>query len=192
MEIAKNCVEPLTEQLKRGCYRIPRIQQLFANQVLAITRRYPGKRIQISCYAREEPITKKGWAHVAWCQVKEDLLEITFSLPALLSFLVALGNNPRRNELFEFCIIISYMHELDHLALGLTGGNEEKLLEEEILTWAKTCEGTLRILAEDCPEALPTGEAKKYMAWVKSGRNPQSPIWTDFIRAIYAEAEPNG
>jgi hypothetical protein len=95
-------------------------------------------------------------------------------------------------RLFENFVIISFLHELDHLLLGVTVGAGNRLasiMEQERLAWAETCEKTIRLFDEN-GDRLYSGDRVYYETWVRSGRNADSQLWRDFIAKMYGQIQP--
>lgn len=89
---------------------------------------------------------------------------------------------------FQSLLIIGIMHELDHLAYGLSGSrgmSADELDHMEVVAWSYTCDETIRIFVE---KGLPVdpSDLSYYQVWVRGGQNMMSREWVEFIQKHYA------
>lgn len=121
---------------------------------------------------------------------------VAFYIPAaMLSYnkLVKQYGVNEGEEVFERSMVISFLHELDHLAFNPAIKNEmpdfDELVAAEAQAWAQTCEHAIRPMVE---RGLIVGQADKtfYAQWVKALRDEQSPAWHNYIRQAYQVVAP--
>ena len=102
-------------------------------------------------------------------------------------------NPEKHKERYEDSIVVGYLHELDHLAGGFIGTIDENLqttIDHECLTWAETCEHTIKFFVETGRE-VNQSDLSFYNTWKKCGRNPYSKRWRDFMSNMYGGLKRN-
>ncbi len=87
-------------------------------------------------------------------------------------------------------VMIPFLHETDHLGLGLVVEKNAVLdhserIRMESLAWARTCEKCLVPLVKLYEQKLPYGVKLFYDAWEKFKGDSQSKKWKDFIASQY-------
>ena len=91
---------------------------------------------------------------------------------------------------FSSLIVVSLMHELDHLESELMIDGEpkpvpfEERIASEIIAWDKTCRYTIGPLSQH-EVSLAKDDKFIYEVWVRSGKNATNSVWTGFIRSQY-------
>lgn len=183
----------MQDQIVGGKYGIAEINQRIAELTVLIKERYHSS---ISVNMMERYLTPVSVGNYALCssQVsKNGVPEIYISVPALMAATaqVRFSGGPDWPKQMELALIIGYIHELDHLALGFKYADKEsttadELVEEEIVAWAQTCEKTIRVLVENYHFKLSVNDDFYYQQWLLAGRNQQSPAWQQFFWRSYA------
>ena len=95
---------------------------------------------------------------------------------------ISVRQNQHRAE-----IIIAFMHELDHLCLGVfpkPGAPAEEYLDAEKRAWALTYDKTVRVFIENKADLLETKPAR-FQIWLHANGDPESVIWDTEIRNWY-------
>ncbi len=182
-------VDPIVVSLFSGSYFLPEIQRLFSENIAAIRSRYGTDALYLIDDYQIHHVNEVGFSTFR-CGVQNSCPQIVILAANLkLAFdQIAKSKSKDCLELFRLHVVVSLMHELDHLATGLVGnqGDPVREFENERLTWARTCENTMRLLVERYNKELYKSELAYYSTWVKCGRNPESEEWKEFIATLYS------
>lgn len=144
-----------------------------------IRKRY-GRDLEMRMVAN---YAKAGWLVMMGSLVSKGQPAVELIIPSLMILhheCAKRGHDARRA--FELAILVGFLHELDHLALGEVGRSTH--VESEKRAWARTCERTIRPLVE-FGAPVEAGHRIYYDAWVSARRDERSPKWDAFIRTHY-------
>jgi len=179
--------------LVNGQYALSEVQQRYNLLNDQIVARYGQKiRVNISdVFPRDIPGENKIIAFGA--SMKDGEPQIAIFVPGLLLLFeqMLFTGRPDFRNLFGTFVVISFMHELDHLQIGFSG-NEDSLegtINTEKLAWAQTCQQTIRLFAEVYHQEISSLDARYYSAWVECGRNADSQAWKGFITEMYGSLQ---
>lgn len=99
----------------------------------------------------------------------------------------------KRREALESLAIGAVMHEAEHLVGDLPRHSgmrpEEKVVADEIHSWAMTCEYTIGPLVDKHHRAVALSDLYFYREWVRCERNELDPRWQALIRGHYQGVE---
>jgi|GEM_PF-4265666 hypothetical protein len=176
----------LTEMFPSGAYHFSELQQQYDRNVLRIKERYgAGYRFDVvNQYSPLSPFITTA------CGMKEAVPYVQVFMPSLMELYKVFKRTGGTDEQFQTSFVIDFLHELDHIALGLLPRDGEtapwvKRVDNERLTWAETCEYTLRPLLEIHRLKIEVRHFDAYTAWLKCARNPDSEVWRAFITGVY-------
>ncbi len=90
--------------------------------------------------------------------------------------------------LFESSLIVGFIHELDHLALGMLilpgeQTSAARILENEVYAWDRTCANIIRVMLEQGMLMLNVNETR-YKTWERYGKCV-NPMWWHYISQEY-------
>jgi hypothetical protein len=181
------------DSLFTGKYPLPKVQQRFNEVTKHIRERYGYTNIIIHLNDGYEPENALILAGSSLTDGDKPTLEIT--VPSLIDIYKReqRKGDPDANERVRYVLVLSIMHELDHLAFDTMKGTREhppsldQLVDSERKIWALTCEYSIRPMIEDYHITLTTSEYVYYNKWVEIGRNADSPAWVAFIRNLYKD-----
>lgn len=167
-----------------GRHPVPEVRKLMAERREQIQKRY-GVAIDVrlvSNYDARSTQVKLG------SFVQNGVPVFTIIVPAAMDDYAnyqATGN-PGFKAVFENALTVGIVHELDHLTYGSPTINmtNAALDQEEIATWAHTCEGVIRLMVE---KGMPISDSDRnaYKAWVDGGKTMLSQSWMVYIKARY-------
>ncbi|OHB19097.1 MAG: hypothetical protein A2666_04260 [Parcubacteria group bacterium RIFCSPHIGHO2_01_FULL_47_10b] len=189
-EFCANQLHVLKELIENHEYPIPEIKERYVKLLEDIRKRYQ-KAVSIQVTVNYNPIGKEVIA--ASTVTKEDGPKLGIFTPALKDIWERYSresDDPNWKEKFENLTIVSVLHELDHLSSGyvITPTNQDTSLEGRVLrekhAWALTCQNTMEILIKNGKRLDPSHQLR-YDAWIKAGRDVNSPVWEEFIRRIH-------
>ena len=114
---------------------------------------------------------------------------VSFFIPKIMNVYAKLWASrvPDWEKQFEDDIVISMLHELDHLALGEVGlpsDTTDDLIAHEEKVWAQTCEHSISVFVA---ERYPLSQSKLayWNDWVACGKRENS-CWKAAIAGVYA------
>ena len=179
-----------TDGLFSNRYPLPKIQERYNLESGIISKRYHANmqiNLVTNYYAKSSCILCGNLLGTNGQPIVEIIV------PKMIDIYKAgqLVNEPGWEEKVRYTAIVSFLHELDHLAYGKElEPNEhslspEALAEEEAKVWALTCEDTIRPLIEDYKIKLSDNECLFYNKWLESGHDGNSLKWHDFIGWAY-------
>ena len=96
-------------------------------------------------------------------------------------------NNPQWEELFETDMVISFLHEMEHITYGYAPPGHpslEQIVDAEKRTWAITCEKVIRPFFEK--SHISSSFIITYNNWVRCGRDVEGRSWEEYIRGKYS------
>ena len=175
--------------LMAGKYPLKKIQDRYNLQTQALGKKYP-KGLAIHLVTTYNP---EGPDILAGCWITNDQPQIDIVIPKLLDIYYekrAEGDG-QWSQRMQNVLIVSILHEQDHLAFGSVIGSREhpssldELVDSESKAWALTCEQTLRPMIEEYQVPLTQSDHFYYDHWIQSGRMETSPAWRKFIRDLY-------
>ena len=180
-------VKPIViDELAASQYHIPEIRDRYAF-LSTITNAH--HRLQICAVFAFHP---KSRDIIAGNRMSSDAAILEVYVPKLMKLWdgLRLAGETRWREQFELTVVVSVMHELDHLVDPQTGlyddGSLETLVAKEKSAWAKTCEFTIAPLVEIYHLPLSPIIRFYYEGWVNTGRDEESKAWHEFIRKSHA------
>lgn len=123
------------------------------------------------------------------CYLEESHPRLVIILPELKRYFSNI--NSHGNGDAWLAAQIGFIHETDHIALGLVCQkdsivSEDKKIEVERCVWARTSEKCLMPLVRSYQQKLPYGLMLAEAAWWDCGRDEKSQKWENFISSIYA------
>ena len=182
-------------QITRGRYRLVEIQARYNQLCEKIAQRYPhGLKITLSDVASEDSVGKNMTLPFG-CRCINGVPEVALFVPAIRMVFEDFHKSSPRNfrQVFESCVIIGFLHELDHLALRIIGDEADlaKVINGERIVWAETCEQAVRLFLDIYIEPLCWSDMLYYSAWVRCRRNVESKQWKDFIASLYGSLRRN-
>lgn len=123
------------------------------------------------------------------CFMKGGVPFVWISVPAMMDVYSTLQHSggPHWEKQFEAFVVISVLHEMDHIAIGEVGSpsdTREELIDRETKAWAETAENTLPIFVKNNFPMDPS-DTSYYKAWVSCGRE-ENACWKSFIEGGYA------
>ncbi len=136
----------------------------------------------------------EGMTLPAACRIDDGIPTLVFFVPCLKGiFLEAQRRFPHNfRKAFESTAVIGFLHELDHLALGLVDPEQvslDKIVAYESIAWGETCERTVRLFCEVYRYPISHSDSLYYGKWIECGRNSDSQRWKDFILSLYKKIE---
>lgn len=178
-------IKELTESQQ---YPIPEIREYYLKAQQDILNRY-GKEVYMQVTVNYAPISRDV---IGGSSALGDGPKLGIFTPALRDIWENSKNStdPKWKEKFDNLSLVALMHELDHLASGyvLTPTNADTSLEGRVLrekkAWALTCENTMEPLVRNGKQ-LEHSDQIRYDAWIKAGRDVNSPLWEEFIRRLH-------
>ncbi|MFH0806720.1 MAG: hypothetical protein V1885_03295 [Candidatus Brennerbacteria bacterium] len=171
----------------RRTYRVQTVNMVSEKLLELAAKRYNAFRLHVSLV---ESYSLSGASVMAGSYVTKDSVVIELIVPALIDVYGKLrrSGDTSWQEQFELFMVVSLVHELDHLAYGYinrTNAPFEEVIWNEKVAWAFTCEEVLRPLVEYGKFRLAPGDMEYYHAWVRAGYTAGSPLWDEFIRTVY-------
>lgn len=184
-------INPVISSFVNKRHKFPALQDHYNNNITAISSRYPGGKWAITMHDKETPdMIGKNQSAPFGCRKVEDCPIVSIYVPTLKLIyqdLKTLGGNT--NLVFENEVAVGFLHELDHLALGMIGSRDsthESMILAECQVWARTCDRVVsRFVERDW--LLSPSTLSFYKAWVDSGKRLDSPHWIEFIRQMYGQ-----
>lgn len=176
-------VEPTINKIYEGTYHIPAIQERYNFLFKEVERRYGGYSIQlINGFATESQEISFG------CFIKDGKAYLDIIMPKQIEIFEELRASgiPNWQEVFQYHIMLNFMHELEHIA----GDPEEldqindlgALVRRETLAWDRTCRYEIRPLIDHAGASAVTRSAMIfYDGWLATGKDADSKAWADFI-----------
>jgi len=186
----------IIQRLDGNVHRLPGIQERFNLLISRANNRYM-RPIDLRIVCAELKIEAGEGRRIAFgCSVTNGQPSVTIVVPEMKRTFDELRQEDPGlfRRMFENFVIVSFLHELDHLALGIVGGADisvAQIIECERMVWAETCETTLRLFTETYKEILYVGDRLYYAAWIRGGRNAESQTWRDFIAKMYGQIQPS-
>jgi len=188
-EVWTNDFQGVLDGLFQNRYRLPKIQERFNSQSQLIRERF---HTNISTHL-VTTYNAESLDVLAGCWLTNGQPQVDFVVPKLLDVYYEARDSGETNWLLKMQdgVVLSMMHELDHLALGLVAGDRkhpssvDKLADYESRTWANTCEYVIRPMVEEYGVSITSSDRIYYGKWIEAGRNEKSPLWRDFIRSLY-------
>lgn len=178
-----------------GTFLFAEVQEYFSKNILKISEKYGGnRRDSIALSISKESIAglKDDEFAPFICYIANNKPVIEASLPDLelmFSYInFEFGCPAEAKSVLKSSMVIGFLHELDHFAIGAVGkamGSVAILIDCERRAWAKTCDETIFSLLKNYRQKLRAIDALFYLEWVKSGRNPESQSWKNFIADRY-------
>lgn len=154
-----------------------------------IQQRY-GKDLHINLVTTYNPDSP---AVLAGNYIKEGVPELELVVSNVINLHNAFraSGDPEWKPRLQNGVLVSMMHEMDHLAYGYTSefGKRsplEELVEDERRAWALTCEHTLRILVEHCHAPLNSSDMQYYHHWLVCNRDENDPRWKEGLWNVYS------
>ncbi|MBX4198289.1 hypothetical protein KW782_03075 [Candidatus Parcubacteria bacterium] len=178
-------VSPHITALINSSCRFPELQAHFNQNNELITARY---NTSLRVFVRPPLSKDHSDGFPMGCRLEDGKPTIAIFPHALLSGLRKLiARKPTTaQKIFESEIHIGFLHETDHLALGLVGADDRyPRIKQEQLAWAETCEQTIRPLLVTHRREVSESTLIFYKAWIACGRKPKSNQWRDFISSKY-------
>ena len=181
-------LSPLRDLLEKDKCEFPEIEARIKSLKVQIASRYkqPLHMIIAPNYSSMDERV------VALARVEATGPVIILFIPTILDIYDDLkaSHNSHWEEEFKSLLLISPLHELDHLASGYvqTPTDTDKSIQAKTFreknTWALTCEYSIRPLIT---KGLHINESHsaRYKEWVKANRNVNSPNWDKFIHSQY-------
>ncbi len=179
----KSHIDPSVSALCNGTYNLPEIQKRFLDNRNQIFQRYSMDKLVL------EVMTLQGGDQSPLRCTLEGGPKTVFLVYALINQFdrLRISNPVVACEMFDNTLVASFLHETDHLALGLLGsGDLATRLKNEQYAWAATCEYTLRPMIEVYHKSLIPGFTQTYKLWVEYGRDVESKKWRRYIASLYA------
>lgn len=176
----------IPNQIVTNAIPYPEINEEFIRKCQKITNRFGRlgfnlctKYHVVSTRIEGSAITTNGVAYV------------NLYMPAILNGYERLrqGNYKKWHEAFKSHVLVLYMHELDHLEDDRVGKFSHIDALHEASIFAKTAEHVLVPLVEKYHVPLIAGDGKIYEAWIRSGRNADSPEWIRFMQKMHGEID---
>jgi len=178
-DFANSRLGPLIfDELPKGTYPLPEIQVRYDTLVRMIRERY-GKEHLIdwrSVYFENRHRTVATW-------VDQGVPTVFIALPSVMDLHELEQQNGVSIADSMRSFLVDFMHELDHLAHGYVFTSDHKAPEEivrarnEGLTWAETCEHTMRPLLEIHKQKLALRHVEMYRLWLSCKRSADAPMW---------------
>ncbi len=195
-QLLANEIQPPIHNLLNGTYRIAEAQKA-CNENLQITRSEYPYEIKATVFDRM-PTVLKGVKKLPkfGCYIEGGFLNLCVYLPTLESiFAEAQKARPLTFKvIFETMVVIDFIHELDHAALGKISRvgdpvpSPKTKIEYEQMVWPRTCENVIRPLEEVHGLELYPTHKEMYFAWVGAGRNQESKPWKEYISNLCGDA----
>jgi hypothetical protein len=182
-------VAPIMRSLATNSYGLPEIQARHFELLQTIADRYHHELSVSILDKRCANRVDSKYCLPFGCRALEGIPEVAIFVPVVKEiFLEIRKKSPagfRRK--FETTLVIGFLHELDHLALGLTCNDPsfDAMLEVERVVWSWTCERTINVFAETYKRELCHSDRLYYDNWLRCGRNADSPCWRSFIANLY-------
>jgi hypothetical protein len=182
------------QRLSKETYLLAGVQTRYSRLIAAVNNKYM-RTVDFHIVCAELGIQGgEGRLITFGSSVADGQPSVSVLVPAARKMFEGMKQEDSRffRRLFENFVIISFLHELDHLLLGITvdaGNLLVSIMEQERLAWAETCEKTIRLFDEN-GERLYSGDRAYYATWVRSGRNADSKPWRDFIAKMYGGIKP--
>jgi len=176
--------------LVNGQYALSEVQERFNLLNNQIVQRYGQKILVNLSDVMPKDAAGENKIIVFGASVKNGEPQVTIFVPSLLLIFEQMLFSGRHDFrlLFGAFVVISFIHELDHLQIGFSG-DEERSLEQTIDTerraWAQTCEQTIRLFVEVYHQEISALDERYYSAWLAGGRNVDSQVWKGFIAGMY-------
>ncbi len=174
--------------LEKGQCKYPEINERYNKLVQETKERY-GKELGIIIAINYNPLSKDV---MAGSIVEESGPKLGFFVPALRDIYERKKKDPYPGweEEFQNMTLVAGLHELDHLASGYVmnpkdqDASFEGRIRREKQAWARTCEYTIDPMIKKGVK-IEESDMLRYEAWIKSGRNVDSPIWDKAMRDIH-------
>ncbi|MDO8594236.1 MAG: hypothetical protein Q7R93_01840 [bacterium] len=175
-------------------YSVPEVRARYLKLHQDILERY-GKEVYIQLTINYSPVSRDA---IGGSRVLENGPQLGIFTPALKNAREDLkaSGDPKWEEAFETLSVSTIIHELDHLASGyvMTPTNTDTSLDARVLreknAWALTCEHTLEPMVK-AGKHLAYSDQIRYDAWVKAGRDVNSPLWEAHVRGVHATLPPS-
>ncbi len=190
-ELILGKVKSIVESLNQGSYWLADVQQSYRNSFNESRARY-GSHLNITVFTEFHPHDQNA---KFGCYVDNKAPNLVIFLPAVeLRFKEIQANRLFNFEaVFETMIAVDFIHEMDHLALGIVPEKGQVKPKVEVMfcgeqtVWARTCEKTICPFVEKYGMELHPGHQAIYSAWVNGGRSASSAEWTNYIAVTYAK-----
>lgn len=179
-------LKALAEMLHKGELAYPLLRSRYEelwNKVLSLYQ----KPITIEAMLNHHPDDSKELLGGAWITPAGNPC-VSIFVPRAVEVLTKYRNSGRSTWKAEFTndVIIVYLHEVDHHALGhpLTKGRGINIRSEKE-AWAETCRHVIVPMAETYHLPLSPDAQELYESWIRAGKNEESPVWFEAIRKRY-------
>ena len=180
--------------LSNGQYILSEVQQRYDWLNDQIVKKYIKRIIVNISDVLPKDSAGEGKLIAFGASLKDSQPQIAIFVPALLLIfeqMMFIGRRDSR-QLFQNFVVISFIHELEHLQMGFSS-QEETSLKETINTerrvWAQTCEQTICLFTEVYRQEISSLDLRYYSAWVNCGRNADSKAWKAFVAGMYGSLE---
>ena len=131
-------------------YPLVKIQERYNALMAEISTRYKQATLPISLSDKAPTDAHPNGFLLMGCSCENGRPSMTLFVRELrhLFFEMKIFKDANFRQVFETNVIIGYLHELDHLALGAIGNPQDpsENARTECLVWAYTCELTMRPL----------------------------------------------
>ncbi len=176
----------LRVQLTGGAFPIPEINTEYQVLNQEIQQRY-GKPVTVNLSEHHADASKKV---LAGCQIQSGIPTMAIFVPASMDIQRDFRGSgaPDWEISFQVMMISAFLHEMIHLAKGWCGDDPDKLISNEVNTWALTnSKITPVFLAHGYP--LDSGSLMMHRAWISCGGQANQ-CWKDFVQLQYAPVLP--
>lgn len=189
----ETALKPLVENIINERWDCPVVNERHHALTTVITNRYKQPFIDVEI-ALEYGKTAKEAGIMALVYIADNgAPTIRIYVPNAIRFYNKLADSgdPLWYTKFSYGIAKGFIHELDHLELGLFPSNpgidlkDREFLEIEAKAHGRTCERLLRPLIEQYQIPICEEDKRLYSEWVRSGRKEASPIWFETIRKLH-------
>lgn len=174
-------------------FYIPEIRDRYNFLRKTISKRY-ARGIEFNCSTVFSPRSRNV---AAGCEVREGIPCLRLFIPKQMEICEEFRQSGKEdwNEQFKLSVVVSIMHELEHLACDPSDDPKdtqtlEGLVFQEKIAWDSTCRYSIMPLIENHHFNMAGSHVLYYRAWIATGRDKDSPGWTKFLTDAYREARP--
>ena len=190
---AENCL-PIFSAITAGSYWLTTIQIRYEWARKEIAKRHKNPLKIIVSDAKTQDFVGENIFLPFGSNLDGDTPKIAIFVPDVLEeFLnIQKRHGKKFRQVFEACIVVGFMHEFDHFALGLAPSNmplPDEMARIESIVWADTCEYTIRFFCEVYGYELCYSDRLFYGKWLECGRNRESILWKSFIASYYTKIQ---
>jgi hypothetical protein len=182
-------IKPTLIALTTSQYRLPEIQAHWMRCCAEMTERFGVGPMIMPYNNPANDSAGSGKSLPSACRLLNGVAEVALFLPTIMeSFDEFVGTCPSCfKAVFEAFLVVTIMHETDHLALGICGpvNGLQAIIDGETTVWARTCATILCVLADTYRFPLCRSNHLFYSAWVASGRGADMGQFRRFVASSY-------